>query len=197
VDEADLLERLRAGDESGFVALVGLYQTRMLRLARGFVPSHDVAEEVVQDTWLAVVRGIERFEGRSSIATWLFTILVNRAKTAGQRERRHRPSSAADLGEPPADERFDAGGAWATPPEVWAEESEDRLVAEKLAARARACLEDLPAAQREVVLLRDVEGLSAADVCSVLGINDGNQRVLLHRGRARVRRALGEEVGAR
>jgi RNA polymerase sigma-70 factor (ECF subfamily) len=197
VEEADLLERLRSGDEAAFVALVGTYQTRMLRLARGFVPSQVVAEEVVQDTWLAVVRGIERFEGRSSLATWLFTILVNRAKSAGQRERRHRPSSDTDPGEAPVDERFHASGAWATPPEVWAEEAEDRLVAEKLAARARACVEDLPPTQRQVVLLRDVEGLSATDVCGVLGISDANQRVLLHRGRARVRHALGEEVGGR
>jgi RNA polymerase sigma-70 factor (ECF subfamily) len=156
-----------------------------------------VAEEVVQDTWLAVVRGLERFEGRSSIATWLFTILVNRAKSAGQRERRHRPSSDVDLAEAPIDERFNGSGAWATPPEVWAEEAEDRVVAGRLAARAKACLEGLPPSQRQVVLLRDVEGLSAKDVCAVLGISDANQRVLLHRGRARVRHVLGEEVGAR
>lgn len=195
VEEQELLEQLRAGDEAAFAMLVRTYQTRMLRLARGFVPNQVVAEEVVQDTWLGVVRGLDRFEGRSSVSTWLFTILVNRAKTAGQRERRHR--SANDLDESyEAVERFDAGGAWAPAPDAWAEEAEDRVAAEKLAARARACLDELPPTQREVVLLRDVEGLAAAEVCSVLGISDANQRVLLHRGRSRVRGALGDEMVA-
>ena len=194
VDEADLLERLRSGDEAAFAMLVQTYQTRMLRLARGFVPSQGVAEEVVQDTWLGVVRGIDRFEGRSSVPTWLFTILVNRAKSTGQRERRHWTATDPDVDHVRPD-HFDAGGAWAPAPEAWAEEAEDRLVAQKLAVRARACLDDLPPAQREVVLLRDVEGLEAAEVCSVLGISDANQRVLLHRGRAQVRCALGEGKG--
>lgn len=196
MEEQELLERLRTGDEAAFSELVRTYQTRMLRLARGFVPNQVVAEEVVQDTWLGVVRGLDRFEGRSSVATWLFTILVNRAKSAGQRERRHW-----SVGELSASHEafghFDAGGAWAPAPEAWAEEAEDRRVAEKLAARARTCLDELPAAQRDVVLLRDVEGLDAAEVCSVLGISDANQRVLLHRGRARVRSALGEEMALR
>jgi len=196
LEETELLERLRSGDEAAFATLVGTYQTRMLRLARGFVPSQGVAEEVVQDTWLGVVRGIDRFEGRSSVASWLFTILVNRAKSAGQRERRHWAATDLDT-DHDALEHFDAGGAWAPAPEAWAEEAEDRLVALKLAARARACLDELPPTQREVVLLRDVEGLDAAEVCSVLGITDANQRVLLHRGRARVRCALGEEIGQR
>ena len=191
MDEADLLERLRSGDETAFAMLVQTYQTRMLRLARGFVPSHGVAEEVVQDTWLGVVRGIDHFEGRSSVLSWLFTILVNRAKSAGQRERRHRTATDLDV-DHVGPEHFDAGGTWAPAPEAWAEEAEDRLVAQKLAARARACLDDLPPTQREVVLMRDMEGLDAAEVCSVLGISDANQRVLLHRGRARVRCALGE-----
>ncbi len=196
VDEAVLVERLRSGDEAAFAALVQTYQARMLRLARGFVPSLGVAEEVVQDTWLGVVRGLDRFEGRSSVAAWLFTILVNRAKTAGQRERRHWVATGLEVDfESP--EHFDAGGAWAPAPEAWAEEAEDRLVAAKLAVRARACLDQLPPAQREVVLLRDVEGLDAAEVCSVLGISDANQRVLLHRGRSKVRCALGDEVAHR
>jgi RNA polymerase sigma-70 factor, ECF subfamily len=196
VDEAALLERLRSGDEAAFATLMRTYQTRMLRLARGFVPSQGVAEEVVQDTWLGVVRGIDRFEGRSSVATWLFTILINRAKSAGQRERRHWVATGLGVDDE-VPERFDAGGAWAPAPEVWAEEAEDREVAAQLAARARACLDQLPPAQREVVLLRDVEGLDAAEVCSVLDISDANQRVLLHRGRSKVRCALAEEVGQR
>ena len=192
VEEADLVEGLRAGDEAAFAALVQTYQTRMLRLARGYVPSARVAEEVVQDTWLGVLRGIERFEGRSSFATWLFTILVNRAKSAGAREQRHRADPLPEDGD--AIERFEADGSWATPPEAWAEQAEDRVVAKRLAARAIACLDELPAAQRQVVLLRDVEGLEAPEVCGVLDITDANQRVLLHRGRARIRRELETEM---
>ena len=196
MEEQELLKRLRTGDEAAFSELVRTYQTRMLRLARGFVPNQVVAEEVVQDTWLGVVRGLERFEGQSSVATWLFTILVNRAKSTGQRERRHW--AAGELGaNHEVFEHFDDRGAWAPAPEAWAEEAEDRRAAEKLAARARECLDELPPAQREVVLLRDVEGLEAAEVCSVLGISDANQRVLLHRGRTRVRSALGEELASR
>jgi RNA polymerase sigma-70 factor, ECF subfamily len=195
-EEMALIERLRSGDEAAFAHLVRTHQPAMLRLARGFVPSQAVAEDVVQDTWLGVVRGIDRFEGRSSLATWLFTILVNRAKTAGVREQRHRgprdDSDVADLAD-----SFDAGGGWARPPDAWAEEAEDRIVAEQLAARARAFLDELPPAQREVVLLRDVEGLGSHEACQVLGISEGNQRVLLHRGRTRVRNALAAEMGRR
>jgi RNA polymerase sigma-70 factor (ECF subfamily) len=190
--DIELLDRLRRGDDAAFAELVTTYQPRMLRLARGFVPSQAVAEEVVQDTWLAVVRGLERFEGRSSLATWLFAILVNRAKTAGVRENRHQPLPPDEIADPPG--RFDATGAWATPPESWSEAAEDRLDAAQLAAKARAHLDTLPPAQRRVVLLRDVEGLPSAEVCRVLDISEANQRVLLHRGRSRVRAALGAEV---
>jgi len=195
-DEVSLIERLRSGDEAAFAELVRTYQPAMLRLARGYVPSQAIAEEVVQETWLGVVRGIDRFEGRSSLATWLFTILVNRAKTAGIREQRHRRSrddqDVADLAG-----SFDSSGAWATPPDAWAEEAEDRIVAAELAARVRDFLDELPPAQREVVLLRDVEGLSGGEVCQILDITEGNQRVLLHRGRARVRNALAAAMGRR
>jgi RNA polymerase sigma-70 factor (ECF subfamily) len=196
MEEAELLERLRSGDEAAFETLVRTYQTRMLRLARGFVPTQSLAEEVVQDTWLGVVRGLDRFEGRSSVSAWLFTILINRAKSAGQRERRHWGAVDSDVDHETL-EKFDVSGAWAPAPEAWAEEAENRQWAQKLAARARACLHELPLAQREVVLLRDVEGLDAAEVCSMLGISDANQRVLLHRGRSRVRSALGDEIGQR
>jgi RNA polymerase sigma-70 factor (ECF subfamily) len=193
--DVELLDRLRDGDETAFVELVTVYQPRMLRLARNFVPSQAVAEEVVQDTWLAVVRGIERFEGRSSLATWLFAILVNRAKTAGVRENRDQTLSPDELADPA--NRFDASGAWAAPPESWSDAADDRIVAAQFAARAREHLDALPAAQREVVLLRDVEGLTSREVCDVLGITEGNQRVLLHRGRSRVRTALEPEVTQR
>lgn len=191
-DEADLVARLQAGDEAAFAELVRGYQPRLLRLAESIVGSRAVAEEVVQDTWLGVVRGVERFEGRSSLKTWLFRILVNRARSAGVKE--HRGGSTA-LGEESLAERFDRSGAWASPPTPWAEQAEDRLFAQALADRVRKLLPALPADQRRVVLLRDVEGLSAADVSELVGITDGNQRVLLHRGRRRLRERLEAEMG--
>ena len=190
-DDRDLVERLQAGDEAAFVELVRGYQTRLQRLAESVVPSRAVAEEVVQDTWLAVVRGVERFEGRSSFKTWLFHVLLNRARSAAGREHRAPPLAHEDLGE-----RFDAAGAWATPPVPWSEEAEDRLVAEQLVTRVRQLLPELPEAQRQVLLLRDVEGLPAPDVCELLGVSDGNQRVLLHRARVHLRQQLDREMHA-
>jgi RNA polymerase sigma-70 factor, ECF subfamily len=142
---------------------------------------------------MGVVRGIERFEGRSSVKTWLFRILVNRTRSAADRERRAELAASEPQSGP--DARFDRSGAWVSPPTSWAEEAEDRLVAEDMARRARACLDRLPASQRQAVLLRDVDGLSAEEVCSTLGLSDGNLRVLLHRGRARVRGMLDAEMG--
>jgi RNA polymerase sigma-70 factor (ECF subfamily) len=192
-DDTELLRRLRTGDEQAFVILVRRYHDAMLRLASSFVPSRAVAEEVVQDTWMGVVRGIGGFEGRSSFRTWLFRILVNRARTTGERERR---SIAIGTAEPAVDQsRFDAAGGWAAPPEQWADDIDDRLRAGKLAGRIRSAIEELPARQREVVTLRDVDGLSSDEVCHVLDISDGNQRVLLHRGRSRVRQVLETEFG--
>ena len=142
---------------------------------------------------MGVVRGIGGFEERSSFRTWLFRILVNRARTTGERERR---SIAIGTAEPTVDQsRFDAAGGWAAPPEQWAEDIDDRLRAGKLAGRIRSAIEELPARQREVVTLRDVDGLSSDEVCHVLDISDGNQRVLLHRGRSRVRQVLETEFG--
>jgi len=192
-DDMELIQRLRAGDEQAFVVLVRRHHESMIRLASSFVPSRAVAEEVVQDTWMGVVRGIGNFEGRSSLRTWLFRILVNRARTAGTRERR---SVAIGDAEPAVDpSRFDEAGAWLSPPEQWIEEADDRLRSGKLAGRIRSAIEELPARQREVVTLRDVEGLSSDEVCHVLEITDGNQRVLLHRGRSRVRQVLETEFG--
>lgn len=188
----DLLDRLRAGDEGAFAALVRRYQPSLLRLACSLVDNRAVAEEAVQDTWLGVVRGVDRFEGRSSVKTWLFRILANRTRSAASRERRAEvegsdPVSAAGW--------FGRSGAWGFPPSSWAEEVEDRLVAEQLAQRARTCLDRLPDTQRQAVLLRDVEGLSPEEVCATLGISSGNLRVLLHRGRARIRDMLDAEMG--
>jgi RNA polymerase sigma-70 factor (ECF subfamily) len=148
-----------------------------------------VAEEVTQDTWVAVIRGIERFEGRSSFQTWLFRILLNRARTAiGREVRAGRPDDTVE-------ERFDASGAWADPPVAWSDQVDDRMVAAELATRVQDLLPHLPEQQRQVVILRDVDGVSAEDVASLLGISDGNQRVLLHRGRAKLRALLTAEIG--
>lgn len=187
-DDAALVERLRAGDEAAFVELVGRYQPRMLRLAESTVRSRAVAEEVTQDTWLAVLRGVERFEGRSSFKTWLFHILLNRARsTAGKEQRAGSPDEQVI-------ERFDKSGAWASPPEPWADRADDRLTAERLAVRVQQLLPQLPVVQQQVVVLCDLEGLSAGDVAALLGIKDGHQRVLLHRGRARLRQLLAAEM---
>lgn len=189
--DGDLLVRLRSGDERAFVSLVERYHEPMLRLAVSFVPSRAVAEEVVQDTWLAVLRGLDGFEGRSSLKTWLFRILVNQARTTGTRE--HRSVPVADP-EPTVDpSRFDASGSWADPPEHWIEAAEGRMEAGKLADRIRACMDELPARQREVVILRDVEEMSSEEVCTVLAISEANQRVLLHRGRSRLRQLFEDE----
>ena len=189
-DDHLLVERLRAGDEAAFAELVRRYQPRLLRLAESTVGSRAVAEEACQDTWLAVVKGLERFEGRSSFKTWLFRILLNRARSTIGKEQR----AGQAVGD--ATERFDAAGAWAEPPTPWSERVDDRLVAEDLAQRVHELLPTLPDQQRQVVLLRDVEGLEAAAVASLLGVSDGNQRVLLHRGRAKLRALLASEMGS-
>jgi RNA polymerase sigma-70 factor (ECF subfamily) len=165
----------------------------MLRLAQSFVSSQAVAEEVVQDTWVAMLRGLERFEERSSLRTWLFTILVNRARTTGVREARSVP--VADAGPAVDASRFGPSGVWAVPPEHWTEEAENRIDAAKLSALLRVGLDGLPDRQREVVLLRDVEGLSSTEVCDVLAISEVNQRVLLHRGRSKLRQSLESGLG--
>ena len=193
--DAELLRRLRAGDEQAFVTLVERHNGSMLRLAQSFVPSRAVAEEVVQDAWLAMLRGLDRFEGRSSLKTWLFSILVNRARSTGVREQRSVP--VADAGPVVDASRFGPDGAWSDPPERWIEEAEDRIEAGKLAGLLRSAIEGLPGRQREVVLLRDVEGLSSAEVCAVLAISEANQRVLLHRGRGKLRQVLETELGSR
>jgi RNA polymerase sigma-70 factor, ECF subfamily len=189
--DEELLRRLRGGDEQAFASLVTSYSGSMLRLARGFVPSSAVAEEVVQETWLAALRGLAGFQGRSTLKTWLLGILINKARTAGAREQRSVPM--ADAGPAVDRARFGVDGAWTDPPERWVEAADDRLVAAKLVGRLHEAIDDLPPRQREIVVLRDVEGLSSEDVCSVLEISEANQRVLLHRGRSRLRQALEDE----
>ena len=186
-EDGDLLQRLRVGDEAAFGELVDRYHPAMLRLARSMLPSAAVAEEAVQDTWMAVVRGIERFEGRSSLKTWLFRILANRARSTGAKEQR---DSSNPLGPAVDAACFDVDGAWLHPVAPWQEQSEDRLDAARFAPLVRSALDQLPARQRAVVVLRDVDGLSSDEVCTVLALTPGNQRLLLHRGRSRLREML-------
>lgn len=188
--DEDLLTAVRAGDEAAFSALVRQYHPSLLRLAQSVVGSRAVADEVVQDTWLAVVKGVDRFEGRSSFKTWLFHILMNRARSAAGKEWRTQPAGDLDA------DRFDATGAWSVPPVPWSEQVDDRLTAERLVPLVRTIIDTLPESQRQVLVLRDVEGLPAADVAGLLDITDGNQRVLLHRARARVRSELEATLGA-
>jgi RNA polymerase sigma-70 factor (ECF subfamily) len=189
--DRELLSRVRTGDEEAFVMLVARYQQPMLRLACSMVSNEAVAEEAVQDTWLGVVRGIEQFEGRSSFKTWLFRILVNRARSAGAHEPSDPSIETLQAVDPT---RFDTEGQWADPLDRWTEESEDRLDAAIWVPILRSALDALPPRQRQVVMLRDVEGLSNDEACAVLGITVGNQRILLHRGRARLREILDVEM---
>jgi RNA polymerase sigma-70 factor (ECF subfamily) len=190
--EVDLVARLRAGDEEAFVALVRRHHAGLIRLASSYVPNRDVAEEVVQDAWLGVVRGIEKFEGRSSLQTWLYRIVVNRARSAGVREHRETPADLTGADHP--SERFGGDGGWLEPPVPWTEQVDDRLTAASLLDRIRDCLDQLPDGQRQVVTLRDVDGLGPGETCAALGISEANQRVLLHRGRARLRGLLDAEM---
>ncbi|MEA2634963.1 MAG: hypothetical protein QOH92_1730 [Chloroflexota bacterium] len=198
--DTELVERLRHGDEATFARLIDAYSAPLLRLAVTFVQSPSVAEEVVQETWMAVVTGIGRFEGRSSVKTWLFKILTNKAKTRALSERRTIPFSEFDSsnGDEPAVDpsRFLPAshpqwpGHWATAPQPWSMGPEGTALDRETLGVLRRGLEDLPRAQRVVVALRDVHGWPAADVCAVLDLTEANQRVLLHRGRSRLRAVL-------
>jgi RNA polymerase sigma-70 factor (ECF subfamily) len=185
-----LVEALRAGDEGAFQQVVATYHGPLMRLARNYVASAAVAEEVVQDTWVAVLEGIARFRGASSLKTWIFRILVNRATTRGVREHRSVPFSALvatdeDEGPTVSADRFTAEGSWAVAPRPF-DVPEDRTALLELRERLRQALAQLPERQRIIVGLRDVEGLSSEEVCDLLDLSAENQRVLLHRGRARL-----------
>jgi len=197
-DERILLQRLRAGDEDAFAGLVARHHGALLRLARVFVPSRQVAEEVVQETWLAVIKGLPTFEGRSSLKTWIFRILTNRAKTRGVREARSVPFAA--LTSPDSEHeaavdpsRFRPNGSWASPPRRWESRTPEKMLMDKRALeRLASALDELPPNQAAVVTLRDLEQLDAAQVCHILDVSEANQRVLLHRGRSKLRLALEE-----
>jgi len=204
--EMTLLAALRAGDEDAFMALVDTYHASLLRFARMYVSDPAVAEEVVQETWLAVLRGLDRFEGRSSLKTWIFRILMNIARTRGAREGRSIPFSAledpasefepsvpADRFLPPDHPRWP--GHWASAPGDWELGPEARLLSGETRDVIEAAISTLRPGQREVITLRDIEGLEAPEVCSLLSISDGNQRVLLHRARSNVRMALERYFG--
>jgi RNA polymerase sigma-70 factor, ECF subfamily len=199
-EETKLVDGLRARDEAAFEQLMREYHSALLRVALIYVPSRAVAEDVVQDTWLGVLNGIDRFEGRSSLKTWIFRILTNIAKTRGQREGRTMPFSALERPGsvpepaveperflPPDHERWP--GHWAAKPTPWPEE---RLLAGEARELVGRAIEQLPPAQRAVISLRDVEGWSADETRNALGVSETNQRVLLHRARSKVRRALAD-----
>ena len=198
--DAELIDRLRSGDEEAFARLIDSYSASLLRLAIAFVQSPAVAEEVVQETWMAVLTGIGRFEGRSSVKTWLFKILTNIAKTRAVRERRTIPFCEFDVdqGDEPAvdPDRFLPASHpqwphhWAAPLQPWSIGPEGTALDRETLAVLRDALEDLPRAQQLVVALRDVHGWPASEVCAALDLSEANQRVLLHRGRSRLRGVL-------
>ena len=200
-DDLEQLEALRNGDERAFASLVDRYYGSLLRLAMAYVPSRAVAEEVVQETWVGVLEGLSRFEGRSSLKTWIFRILTNRAKTRGQRERRYEPmglggDSGDNLDGPAVDpDRFLKSGYfvdhWVSQPNAWEDETPERLLLSKeTRAQIENAIEALPPTQRQVITLRDIEEVSSQEVCNILDITETNQRVLLHRARSKVRRTL-------
>jgi RNA polymerase sigma-70 factor (ECF subfamily) len=211
VSDRTLVSALLDGDEAAFLSLFSQYQPSMLRICGIFLNDPAVAEEVVQDTWLDMIQGLNRFEGRSSLKTWLFTILTNKAKTRSKRESRSIPLSELldlELGEsgPSVDpERFlSAGqrwaGHWAVPPKPWERSTEDEILTEELLNTIKSAVRLLPEGQRTVFSMRDIEGWNSEEVCNVLGLSETNQRVLLHRARSKVRRALegyfDEKVGS-
>jgi RNA polymerase sigma-70 factor (ECF subfamily) len=202
-DDLELIERLRARDEAAFMSLVDRLQPMMLRVARMYVSSQAVAEEVVQEAWLGVLQGIDRFEGRSSLRTWILRIVSNIAKTKGQREGRSVPFASLagdDLDRPTFDpDRFlgpgeEWAGHWSSMPTEWRGLPDERALASETLAVARAAIDDLPPMQAEVIRLRDVLGWTSEEVRNALDLTETNQRVLLHRARAKVRRALEREM---
>ena len=201
-DDRRVIEALRRGDEHAFLALVNKHHAAMLRVASAYVSSRAVAEEVVQEAWLGVLKGLASFEGRSSLRSWIFGILANCARSRGVREARTTPFSS--FADPEEDElavdpsRFLGSdhprwpGHWAAPPEQWADE---KVLAKQTVRFIGEEIEKLPPAQRQVVTLRDVEGWNSAEICAALGISEGNERVLLHRARSRIRAALERRLG--
>jgi RNA polymerase sigma-70 factor, ECF subfamily len=201
-EEIALVASLRAGDEEAFRVLVSRYYGSLLRLAMSFVSERSAAEEVVQETWLGVIHGLSSFAGRSSLKTWIFRILTNRAKTRGKRDARSipfsslkDPQSESDY-EPAVDpSRFNARGMWADPPQQWTNAApEDLLLRRETMDLIQRAIAELPSNQRTVVALHDVEGVEPEEICNILEISKTNQRVLLHRARSMIRRALEQHL---
>jgi RNA polymerase sigma-70 factor (ECF subfamily) len=200
-DEARLVAALRRGDERAFAELLDTYHASLVRIATYYVRDAAVAEEVAQDTWLGVLHGIQTFEGRSTLKTWIFRILRNRAATRGERERRTVPFTALDTSEPGGEPSVEPDrfldsthpvwpGHWASPPAAWDGIPERQLVSSETLAQIQAAIDALPPLQAQVISLRDVDGWSSEEVCELLGLSEVNQRVLLHRARSKVRGAL-------
>jgi len=204
-EDAAVIAALRARDESAFAALVERYTPSLLRLATIYTHDRAAAEEVVQDAWIGLLESVDRFEGRSSLKTWLFRILINCARSRARKDSRTIPFSSAF-----APDDFNAGefafgqfvpgwvprvgGHWLRPPAAWEDDPERRALAAETRACIKRIIDTLPAAQREVITLRDIVGCDAAEVCNLLQLSDTNQRVLLHRARGKVRRALEEQL---
>lgn len=194
-DESSLVTSLRAGDERAFAELVDRHTPQLLRVARGYVRTTEAAEEVVQETWIALIKGIDKFEGRSSLRTWLFTVMINIAKTRGIRDRRMVDAEVAATVDParfrPANDP-DWPGHWKdrSAPAAFPDTPEGSVLGAEFLAVARRELDKLPHRQRTVVTLRDMMGFDSGEVCELLGLSVANQRVLLHRGRAAIRQAL-------
>jgi RNA polymerase sigma-70 factor (ECF subfamily) len=206
LDERELCAALRRGDEAAFTQLVSQYHAPLRRLALSYVRTGAVADEVVQETWLGVIRGLDSFEGRSSLKTWIFRILANTAKTRAERESRTVPLSAIAPGDDEDELAVDPSrfldqqqarwpGHWASPPARWDELPEEHLVGQETLDVLASAIEALPPVQRQVIVLRDVEGWDAHEVCELLNLSETNQRVLLHRARSKVRQALEDRVG--
>jgi RNA polymerase sigma-70 factor (ECF subfamily) len=191
-DDCGLLERLRAGDEDAFRELVARHDGALRRVARTFVHTASAADEVVQETWLGVIRGLDGFESRSSLRTWIFRILINRARTRGVRDARSVPFSALETDDGPTVDAaaFGVDGRWTSAPPRLETDPETSLLSAELREHLLRAIDELAPAQRAVITLRDLVGVSAEEVCELLELSEGNQRVLLHRARSRVRTAL-------
>ncbi|NGZ96735.1 MAG: RNA polymerase subunit sigma-24 [Nitrospira sp. WS110] len=203
--EQELIARLRQGDEGAFDELVNRHHGALIRMAMGYVADREVAEEVVQDTWMAVIQGLGRFEGRSSLRTWIFGIMIHKAKDRGVREKRHTTFSAFESFDDDGEEIVDPSrfhqsgewaGHWALPPQPWDEQTPEKLLAGRQAVNAmERAIDALPPTLKEVLVLRDIEGVDAKEVCDILRITEMNLYVRLHRARERVRAAVEKALG--
>jgi RNA polymerase sigma-70 factor (ECF subfamily) len=198
--EDSLIARLRKGDEGAFDELVSRHHGALIRMAMGYVADRELAEEVVQDTWMAVIESLDRFEGRSSLRTWIFGILIHKAKDRGVREKRHSTFSAFESYDDEHDEAVDPArfqqsgewaGHWAFPPQPWDDQTPEKLLANRQAVDAmQRAIDELPATLKSVLILRDVEGVESNEICELLAITETNLYVRLHRARERVRQAV-------